>query len=319
MYNVSVKISVIIPVYNCRGYFEECLQSVQSQTLKCLEIIVIDDCSDDFDYGAYIRTLNDNRIKFYRNAKRKGVSFCRNYGIKISSGVYISFLDGDDFFPDKTSLAQLLQLSEKKQLDICGGSLVIVDKTSHPVNWKFSGQYFDKCGSLEYKDYQHDGGFYRFIYRKEFIYKENLIFPELERMQDPVFFVNAMLATKNIYVIDTYVYAYRKLHKKIYWSQKKVLDHYSAVKTIMSIASDKNLSHLHYLMVKNFYHFSIRNLHKVGSLNAQFTLVWSFLKIINFKLLSEKWPSDSESFCRPKVFSVLFINKFFNLWRKFQS
>lgn len=319
MYDISVKISVIIPVYNCRGYFEECLQSVQNQTLKYLEIIVVDDNSDDFDYGAYIHTLNDHRIKFYRNTNRKGVSFCRNYGIKISSGIYISFLDGDDFFPDKTSLAKLLQLSEQKQLDICGGSLVIVDKTSQPVNWKFSGQYFDKCGSLKYKNYQHDGGFYRFIYRKEFIYKENLIFPELERMQDPVFFVNAMLAAKKIYVIDTYVYAYRKFHKKIYWSQKKVLDHYSAVKTIMSIASDKNLSHLHYLMVKNFYHFSIRNLHKVGSLKAQFTLVWTFLKIINFKLLTEKWPSDSESFCRPKVFSVLFINKFFNLWRKFQS
>ena len=49
----------------------------------------------------------------------------------------------------------------------------------------------------------------------------------------------------------------------------------------------------------------------MGSLKAQFTLVWTFLKIINFKLLTEKWPSDSESFCRPKVFSVLFINKFF--------
>ena len=319
MCGISIKISVIIPIYNCKEYFEECLHSVQRQILKELEIIVIDDGSDDFDYGTYIRSIKDNRIKFYRNIERKGVAFCRNYGIKVSAGRYISFLDGDDFFPDKTSLFRLLQLSEKNNLDICGGSLVIVNKASQPINWRFSGQYFDKCGLLDYKKYQHDGGFYRFIYRKDFIYKENLIFPELERMQDPVFFVKAMLAAKKIYVIDAYVYAYCKLHKKIYWSQKKVLDHYSAVKTIMNIASDKNLSHLHYLMVKNFYHFSIRNLHKVGSLKAQFTLVWTFLKIINFKLLAEKWPSDTESFCRPKVFSVLFINKFFNLWRKFQS
>ena len=123
MYDISVKISVIIPVYNCQGYFEECLQSVQNQTLKDLEIIVIDDNSDDFDYGEYIRTLNDNRIKFYRNAKRKGVSFCRNYGIKVSSGVYLSFLDGDDFFPDKTSLLRLFLLAEQKKLDNSPGAV----------------------------------------------------------------------------------------------------------------------------------------------------------------------------------------------------
>lgn len=319
MCGISIKISVIIPIYNCKEYFEECLHSVQRQILKELEIIVIDDGSDDFDYGTYIRSIKDNRIKFYRNIERKGVAFCRNYGIKVSAGRYISFLDGDDFFPDKTSLFRLLQLSEKNNLDICGGSLVIVNKASQPINWKFSGQYFDKCGLLDYKKYQHDGGFYRFIYRKDFIYKENLIFPELERMQDPVFFVKAMLAAKKIYVIDAYVYAYRKSHKKICWSRKKVLDHYSAIKTIMNIANDNNLSHLHYLMVKNFYHFSIKNLHKTGTLKEQIDLVCSFLKTINFNLLAQKWPSDSEAFCRPKVFSVLLINKFYNFWRKFQS
>lgn len=91
-----MKISVIIPVYNCEKYLQDCLKSVIGQTYKDLEIIIIDDGSTDnsgiiCDQFAKL----DSRIQVIHQENR-GVSAARNIGILQMSGELVSFIDADD-------------------------------------------------------------------------------------------------------------------------------------------------------------------------------------------------------------------------------
>lgn len=87
-------ISVIIPLYNKEHYIESTIQSVLQQTFNDFEIIIIDDGSTD-NSAQKTRAFNDSRIRYYYQ-ENQGVSSARNYGIKVSKGEFIAFLDADD-------------------------------------------------------------------------------------------------------------------------------------------------------------------------------------------------------------------------------
>ena len=90
------KVSIIIPVYNVENYIRSCLDSIVNQTYKNIEVILVDDGSNDLSgkiCDEYAQ--KDTRFKVYHNTNH-GVSYSRNYGIDISTGEYIIFIDSDD-------------------------------------------------------------------------------------------------------------------------------------------------------------------------------------------------------------------------------
>ena len=92
-------ISVIIPFYNEKNYFDECINSVLNQTYQNIEIIIVNDGSDQI----YIDKLEKIKFKYPEkirvfNKKNGGVSSARNLGIEKSKGEYIAFLDADDIW-----------------------------------------------------------------------------------------------------------------------------------------------------------------------------------------------------------------------------
>ncbi|MBQ1915392.1 MAG: glycosyltransferase family 2 protein, partial [Selenomonadaceae bacterium] len=90
-------VTVIVPVYNVEAYLEECLQSLQNQTLQNWEAVCINDCSTDGSLGILQRyAADDDRIGIVDNPCNKGVSCVRNEGIRRARGKYIYFLDSDD-------------------------------------------------------------------------------------------------------------------------------------------------------------------------------------------------------------------------------
>lgn len=92
------KVSVIVPVYNVEKYLEKCLNSLVNQTLKDIEIIIVNDGTPDNS-----QTIIDKYQKKYPNIIKSyikengGLSDARNYGLKKASGKYIAFLDSDDY------------------------------------------------------------------------------------------------------------------------------------------------------------------------------------------------------------------------------
>ena len=90
----SIKISVIVPVYNVEGYLEQCIESILSQSYKNIQLIIVDDGSTDGSGSICDRYANQATIIHKANG---GVSTARNAGIEKATGEYILFVDGDDY------------------------------------------------------------------------------------------------------------------------------------------------------------------------------------------------------------------------------
>ena len=117
--NFEDKISVIIPTYNRAKSIIQSINSVLKQTYHNLEVLIIDDCSNDMT-ASLISNIKDNRIKYIKLKENKGASFARNLGIKMSTGKYITFQDSDDIYHINKIEKQYLNLIRKKSdFDFC--------------------------------------------------------------------------------------------------------------------------------------------------------------------------------------------------------
>ena len=126
----SIKISVIIPVYNVEKYIRECVESVLNQTLKDIEIIAVNDGSRDNSIKIIEEYLSDARLRII-NKENGGASFARNIGMKAARGEYIYFIDSDDFIEEDV-LEILYRNSESEKMDIvCSCFSFYNDKTKN--------------------------------------------------------------------------------------------------------------------------------------------------------------------------------------------
>ena len=98
-------LTIIIPVFNTEiKLLKKCLQSVSRLNPKDVQIIIIDDFSNT-KINLFLKKIKRKNLKVYRNSKNKGISFSRNFGIKLSNSKYITFVDADDYiFMDEFSL-----------------------------------------------------------------------------------------------------------------------------------------------------------------------------------------------------------------------
>lgn len=122
-----VKVSIIIPAYNVEKYIERCVSSALSQTLKDIEVIVIDDGSTDNTYNK-ISKFNDDRLIFIHQ-DNAGVASARNRGIKLATGEYIGFIDGDDYV-DSKMFELLYTVARSTDADIVNAKCSIVPENS---------------------------------------------------------------------------------------------------------------------------------------------------------------------------------------------
>lgn len=139
-------ISVIVPIYRVEKYLEPCIESIINQTYKNLEIILVDDGSDDncgeiCDKYAKI----DARIKVIHK-KNAGLNNARKSGIKIASGKYIGYVDGDDWIePDMYET--LLRNAVKYNVDVVETGVI----ESNCINEKISIHIWNR-GNIKMKN-----------------------------------------------------------------------------------------------------------------------------------------------------------------------
>lgn len=111
-------VSVIMPTYNAEQYIEEAVESVLNQTLSDLELIIIDDCSKDKTRELINKFSQcDDRVHVMENEINSGVARTRNYGMELSRGKYIAFLDSDDVW-HRDKLEKQVSLAKSSKADI---------------------------------------------------------------------------------------------------------------------------------------------------------------------------------------------------------
>ena len=127
-------VSVIIPTYNRAELLERAVKSVQKQTYKNWEIIVVDDGSTD-NTEDIINKINDARIKYIKNEKNLGAAASRNRGVELAKYDYVAFQDSDDVWRIDKLEKQMKYLHQNTDYDMVycsflkhygnGGSLVV--------------------------------------------------------------------------------------------------------------------------------------------------------------------------------------------------
>ena len=209
---MSIKVSVIIPVYNPGEGIKKCIRSLITQTLKDIEIIFVDDCGTD-NAMTYIRKAakKDGRIKILKNHKNIGAGQSRNKGIEIAKGKYLSFIDPDDYvFPDFLEL--LYKKGEETQADIIKGSLrdsQIVnnkEKISPATVWNVRIRRALKEGKALYSVFylEHTTA----LYRRETVISKRAYYGRSSNAEDIVFLLRICYGIKHIAFEDGAVYVY---------------------------------------------------------------------------------------------------------------
>ena len=112
-----MKISVIIPVYNRAKELKRALESLEKQTFKDFETIVVDDGSDG-DYSDVLNGYNGSKLIFLQLEHTGNIAHVRNEGIKHASGDYVAVLDSDDFCDAKRLEIQKKELDESLDIDV---------------------------------------------------------------------------------------------------------------------------------------------------------------------------------------------------------
>ena len=93
------KVSVIMPAYNCEKFIKHSIESVQNQTYKNWELLIVDDGSRDASLDIAKKCAEqDSRIKVIKMPQNSGVSVCRNLAIAKANGRYLAFIDSDDLW-----------------------------------------------------------------------------------------------------------------------------------------------------------------------------------------------------------------------------
>ena len=140
------KVSVIIPTYNRGHLLAEAIDSVLSQTYNDLELIVVDDGSQD-ETKEIVSSYSSQVIYLYQ--KHRGVSAARNRGIEQAQGEYLSFLDSDDLWLKKKLNLQMEYLKSHPETLICYTDEIWIRKgvRVNPMkkHKKYSGMIFEHC------------------------------------------------------------------------------------------------------------------------------------------------------------------------------
>jgi len=132
----SPLVSITMSTYNVEDFLKDSLESIVNQTYRNLEIIIIDDGSTDLTVSTLKSyALNDERIKLVLKDANAGLAAARNDALRLATGKYITFFDGDDIY-DKCLIDKAVSLAENKNSDLVIWDFQIFSKGSELMKWK---------------------------------------------------------------------------------------------------------------------------------------------------------------------------------------
>ncbi len=204
-----VEISVIVPVYNAERFLKRCLDALVSQTFKNLEIIVIEDCSEDNTKIILDEFQNkyEGKVRIIYNQRNKGVSASRNEGILSAQGKYLVFCDADDWY-EKDAVELMYNSITEHKADFLISNYYL-NKDSQKMPRDIVSQYNVEVPSrkqiVKYMDLSSCGK----MISRELLKNNNLLYPmDLKRCEEyQVIPVAAYLADK-VVCLNRYTYHY---------------------------------------------------------------------------------------------------------------
>ncbi len=263
-----VKVSIIVPVYNSEKYLKKCIESIQKQTLKDMQIILINDGSTDNSLSICKEyQKRDNRIEVIDKANM-GVSSARNTGIEAAIGEYIGFVDADDWI-EPEMYENMYHQVKQMQADVCMCNYVVENnRGSTPVLLELKQNLLQRneiindiiANMIAGPDLNSNsqfimGSVWRLLIKKEIIDSYNIRFQiGIPYMEDFLFCLQVLLKSNKVCIDEGTYYHYNntnlssatksykkdlaKIQRQVFETIEKILEKekvYSALKYRMDI------------------------------------------------------------------------------------
>lgn len=267
-------VSVIIPIYNCEKYINNCVEMLLGQTYKHLEIILVNDGSKDGS-GKICQDL-ENRYSniVYIEQNNQGAASARNNGLKHSTGEYIMFVDADDGVKNTIIEVLLDEMDEDTDIVCCAYEILgsstkeaMFNKPFKALSMKEKEPLFLQLMDYTYGHAQNSataiGVPWAKLFRRRFLSENNICFDlGLRRMQDNVFVMEAFVCARAIKYIQEYLYLYRvdhissykksglkpEIYLKVLHARRSLFEKYRELNTKENLDYFA-LEHLNYLMM----------------------------------------------------------------------
>lgn len=265
-------VSIVIPAYNAEPFFDECLSSVEGQTYRNLEIIIVDDGSTDGTLEiATSHAEHDSRIVVV-SQQNQYAGVARNNGMDLATGEYICFLDADDVFRPKM-IERMVCRAEESRSDIVVCRSAHLDNVTHAV----SSIDYSLCLvdlKKEYSGAELKDVMFRFcvgwpwdkLYRLSYVKRVGLRFQPLRTTNDAYFvFLSLIYAGRIVFVDEEFVLHRTNNSNSLEYSRgkssKNALVAASAIKDNLcqnGLYSDFERSYVNWVV--NFFAWNIKTL-----------------------------------------------------------
>lgn len=254
-----VKVSIIIPVYNCEDYLDQCIQSLLNQTLEEIEILLVNDGSTDHSLEIIERYAKTNPQKIrYFDKPNGGQASARNLALKYATGEFLGFVDSDDWV-DETMYEKMYTVAtvENQDVVVCDMVDVYPNRTIvHPLS-HFTNKFRQSPSACNK------------IFRRDIV--ENIVFPEGLWYEDFNFTTEILFKTDRVGRVHEGLYRChcREVSTMFNNNSEKNLDMIQVLKRLIQTAKDTGVyekyeNELQYMMID---HVLISTINRVAIQN----------------------------------------------------
>ena len=212
-----MSVSVIVPAYNVAGIVARAIRSALDQTVKPLEIIVIDDCSTD-DTVATVKAIDSPLVRLLSTRKHGGPSAARNVGLSDARGEWLAMLDADDAWkPDL--IERLTAVGESTKADVILGNVILWDniadrevriavRQAEPVREVGIRDLFEN-DTVDFRFVRFSWGTLKGVFRRSFLSGHALRYDESLRMgEDFIFYAECLFRGAHAVLVAEPYYVY---------------------------------------------------------------------------------------------------------------
>lgn len=242
------RVSVIIPVYNTEKYLEKCLDSVAGQSYKNMEIILVDDGSQDGSPEICNRYATDDPRILVIHQSNGGLSHARNVGMQKATGEFIMFIDSDDYWRDDSVVQKLMDRVKLTHADVTSFSFAKFEEGKDALTsyFKMNRSMPPHLSRDDQLAFLSEHGLYiasawnKLIRRS--LLNEDMQFHEGVYSEDIDWCARLLIKAKNFDYIHDVLYCYRQHNTSISHSitNKKCLDLANGILACMSLIEQTN-------------------------------------------------------------------------------
>ncbi|MFR1646996.1 MAG: glycosyltransferase family 2 protein [Clostridia bacterium] len=271
------KVSVIVPIYNVEKYLEKCINSLLSQTLEDIQIILVNDGSKDNSGNIAKEYEKNNKDRvIYVEKENGGLSDARNYGLKYATGDFIAFLDSDDYI-EKNAYEEMYNKAIEENADYIECDFI----------WEFHNKIrVDK--QYPYKNKKEMLSFVRVVawnklIKRQLITDNNLEFPKGLRYEDVEFTYKLIpFINKFVYVDKPFIHYVQREGSIANVQNERTAEIFTVLDNVIEFYKENNIydeyrDELEYNYARYLLCSSLKRMCKIKD------------KIVREKLLTESW------------------------------